>query len=322
MNDYLNRFKFIKLSMNLIAIDPIRLPVFKGSSIRGVFGHAFKKIFCTIGQNVLKCNDCPKNSSCYYSYVFETPVLKNSDIMKKYTNAPHPFVIVPPITDKCSYAKGETFNFEIVLIGNAIEYLSCFVNIFNEMGISGIGKGNGRFFIESINSIDEKNNNKKIFDGRNYKFIDEPYIIDFSKIETPGKNGGVDRIKVKYITPTSIKFEEKITRKIEFHHLVRNLLRKFSHLYYFHVDKKVVNMDFNGYIEKALKVKTDWSDLQFSTVTRFSNRQLQKMDIEGIVGEAEYKGDLKDFMKLLKLGEYTNAGKGTSFGLGKYSVEY
>jgi hypothetical protein len=42
------------------------------------------------------------------------------------------------------------------------------------------------------------------------------------------------------------------------------------------------------------------------------------MKLGGFVGEVEYRGELREFVPLLKLGEQIHLGKGTGFGLGKY----
>lgn len=44
------------------------------------------------------------------------------------------------------------------------------------------------------------------------------------------------------------------------------------------------------------------------------------MKMGGFVGEVEYRGEIREFVPLLKLGERLNVGKGTTFGLGKYQV--
>jgi CRISPR/Cas system endoribonuclease Cas6 (RAMP superfamily) len=44
------------------------------------------------------------------------------------------------------------------------------------------------------------------------------------------------------------------------------------------------------------------------------------MKLGGIVGEALFRGDMKDFLPLVKLGEFVHIGKAVTFGLGKYVV--
>ena len=45
------------------------------------------------------------------------------------------------------------------------------------------------------------------------------------------------------------------------------------------------------------------------------------MKLGGFVGEVEYRGELRQFAPLLKLGERFNVGKGTGFGLARYKAE-
>lgn len=73
---------------------PIRLPGFAGSAWRGAFGHALKKTVCVVRNT--PCNQCLLKNACAYSVVFETPPPANAEKMRKYTAAPHPFVLQFP----------------------------------------------------------------------------------------------------------------------------------------------------------------------------------------------------------------------------------
>ena len=44
------------------------------------------------------------------------------------------------------------------------------------------------------------------------------------------------------------------------------------------------------------------------------------MKMGGFVGKVEYKGDLSEFIPLLRLGEVIHVGKGIVFGLGRYEI--
>ena len=45
------------------------------------------------------------------------------------------------------------------------------------------------------------------------------------------------------------------------------------------------------------------------------------MALGGVVGEAIFEGELDPFLPFLCWGELINAGKGTTFGLGRYRIE-
>lgn len=82
-------------SFNLKALENLILPYYKGSTLRGGFGYAFKRVVCAIKEK--ECHDCILKEKCIYSYIFETPPPSETKVMKKYKTAPHPFIIEPPL---------------------------------------------------------------------------------------------------------------------------------------------------------------------------------------------------------------------------------
>lgn len=81
-------FRLAKLRFTLIALDPIGLPPFKGSALRGGFGKAFRSIGCA--ASALGARECPLPDRCPYHYVFETPPPAGSQVLEKLPAAPHP----------------------------------------------------------------------------------------------------------------------------------------------------------------------------------------------------------------------------------------
>ena len=137
--------------------------------------------------------------------------------------------------------------------------------------------------------------------------------------DAPQTNNHNSRITISLVTPLRLRFEGNITDSIEFHVLIRNLLRRISSLSYFHCDEKL-ELDFKGIIERAKAVKQTASDIKWFDWKRYSTRQEEWMSLGGVVGAVSYEGALTEFMQLLRLGEYIHVGKGTSFGLGKYEI--
>ena len=52
------------------------LPCYKGSTFRGVFGRALKKVVCALKQQ--ECETCLLNTKCIYARVFELSVSVNA----------------------------------------------------------------------------------------------------------------------------------------------------------------------------------------------------------------------------------------------------
>lgn len=139
-----------------------------------------------------------------------------------------------------------------------------------------------------------------------------------------GKESGAGtntrRVSLEYRTMTRIKFEQNFARRLEFHILIRSLLRRLSSLAYFHHGWEL-DLDFTGLIEHAAAVRLIKDSTRWVDWERYSSRQDSKMNLGGVMGRAVYKGDLDKFIPILRLGELVHVGKGAVFGMGKYRME-
>ena len=141
MQSPLQNFRIAQFEFLIKSLDTLHLPEYKGSALRGGFGHAFRKVVCALRSK--ECPECLLREKCIYSYVFETPPPADTRLMRKYPSAPHPFVLTPPLEDDRIYEAGETLRFQLTLIGKAIDYLPYFLYTFEELGKMGLGKGEG-----------------------------------------------------------------------------------------------------------------------------------------------------------------------------------
>ncbi len=305
--------RFLSFLFNLQAEDEICLPEYKGSTFRGGFGHAFKKVVCAIRGK--ECVECLLKTRCIYSYVFETQPHEGSEILRKYEKAPHPFIIEPPLEEKRFYKPGETISFGLILIGKAIDYLPYFIYTFEELGRIGIGKGKGRYELREVSC-----NGKVIYNSVDKQLKPTPpFSPSLLKRGMGGVTPNSNLIALNFLTPTRIVVNEDLVVDLEFHHLIRSLLRRISTLSYFH-DGKRLELDFKGMIQRAQNVMVKERDTHWYDWERYSARQDVRMKMGGILGSVTFSGDLPEFMPYLLLGERLHVGKGTSFGLGKYEI--
>jgi len=299
------------------AIDELDLPYFKGSTFRGGFGNVFKRVVCVFKNK--DCKDCMLKSSCIYAYIFETAPGSDASIlnMNKYEKIPHPFIIEPPLETKKIYEKGERINFNLVLIGRANDYMPYFVYAFDELGKIGIGKGRKPYKLLFVYA-----DNELIYDTENKAIRNVPP----KKISLDGLNDFENareetELNIQFVTPVRIKYNRAFSSELPFHVLIRNLLRRVLLLYFFHCEKTIPPYDHKIIIQEAEKIITINSNLKWWDWERYSNRQKTKMFMGGVVGDITYRGKLKPFSPLLKVGEIIHIGKGTGFGLGKYKIK-
>lgn len=304
-----HNFKTARFHFTLKAVSLITLPPYKGSTIRGGFGVTFKKVVCAIKRT--ECPECLLYKSCIYPYIFETPPPEDSEILKKYAKIPHPFIIEPPLETKRDYKEGEELNFKLILIGKAIDYLPYFIYTFNELGNAGIGQGRGRF---ELVSVKEENSGSIIYSEK------DKTLHKFEAVVFKDRNIPAPLLTINFITPARLLFKEDLILDIEFHHIIRALLRRLSSLSYFHCGERL-EVDFKGLIEKAKEIRCKDRKLYWYDWERYSNRQKTKMSLGGFKGSITFEGDISLFAPFLRLGEIVHIGKGTAFGLGKYEIK-
>ena len=120
----------------------------KGNMLRGGFGNAFRRLCC-----IPQCRDprtCPIAASCPYKLIFEPSPPAGAGRLSKNQDIPRPFIFRPPLLTQTHFEKGEPFEFELVLIGRAFEYLPYFVLSFRELAEAGLGLNRARCTLDRV----------------------------------------------------------------------------------------------------------------------------------------------------------------------------
>lgn len=296
--------------------DDAILPPYKGSTFRGVFGHALKKVVCALRKQ--DCKDCLLREKCAYSFVFETPAIRDEG-HKRIAAPPHPYVIEPPDNDITHFQKEEPFEFALILFGRANELLPYFVYAFEQMGKLGVGKkidgkraGFSLKWVTSDDKIVYSGETRRISAGN---FVNDLLIEDCVRDES----AHVSCVNISLKTPLRLKFQNRLEVNIPFHVLTRAMLRRVSSLQNYYGNGEPP-FDYRGIVDRAKAVETADSSLRWFDWERYSNKQDQSMFMGGIVGEVSYSGDLTEFLPLLRFCEKVHIGKQTSFGLGKIEI--
>lgn len=292
------------------ADSPVHLPPYPGSSWRGAFGHALKRALCVTRAPV--CAECALWRSCGYAYVFETPPPAQSEKMRKYPAAPHPFVLDLDLQGG-ALAPGATYELGFTLIGRGNQHLPYMLHALEQAGTQGVGHGRGRLSLEQVEQLD----------------------TDWTAIYRPGERCEPRPVAIPAIpsipsgvrlileTPLRLKRDAGIVgaRDFSFGALFANLLRRISMLTYFHTDTPL-ETDFAALTRAARAVTHAEAHLHWFDWTRYSSRQKREMALGGLLGEVTLDGaSLEPFWPYLWLGQYVHAGAVTSMGLGRYRLE-
>lgn len=293
---------------------PAFLPVFKGSTLRGAFGHALKRIACALRQQ--ECDKCLLFSSCAYAFLFEVEKTTSIDSERsRMVHRPHPYVLVPPDETKRLYETDDSFSFDIILFGPANQYLPHVFYAVQEIGKSGLGKKTrapGCFRIETV-----QHDGNTIFSGADLQ-------VRHSLKQIAVQDHAIkpfDRLSLSISTPLRLKHLNRLQSVLPFHLLARSVLRRISTLEAAYGNGEP-DLDYRGMVKRAHSVEIVRSNCRWVDTKRYSNRQHSTMKFGGIQGDILYQGSaVAEILPLLKYCEQTHLGKQTSFGLGRISAQ-
>ncbi len=192
------------------------------ATLRGGFGVVFKQV----------CGGLKTSQSAQvqdvYSFVFDTPVSKDTRMMHKYPFCPHPFVFSLYTNNKTVSHNERTI--KLTIIGSVIKYTPYFVYAIKELGKVGLGKNRIHFDIQDVTDSQGAilYADGQWYDKNEYTIIDDAAITCLNTFDNP------ERISIHFLSPCRMKYEGRFTDQIEFHVLIRTLLRRISLLAYFH----------------------------------------------------------------------------------------
>lgn len=317
----LQQFRIACYQFTIEAFEDLHLPPFKGSTLRGGFGHALRRLTC-LHQDGRRCGECDHEQDCVYGYLFRTRPPEDADVLSTLTAVARPFVIEPPRDDRQVIPPGQQLQFTVVLIGRAIDHLPYFILAFKELGKLGLGTGRGKYILQRV-LVKHPWNGKEgtIFDGVDVRVGADQWRVRYPAVAEWAQTLPPDRLDVAFLTPTRLKHRgELMWEGPPFHVLVRRLLDRVSSLAYFHCGEQW-DIDFKGWIEQAKDVRiadaaTTWADW-----SRYSGRQGQRIKMGGLVGPVAYEGNLAPYRALLALGSLIHVGKGTVMGNGRIALK-
>lgn len=315
----LDAFRVARYHFDLEAVDQVHMPAYQGSTFRGGFGYAFKKMVC-FQPNWRACAPCARGNTCPYGYVFETTAQAGVVAPLDLHEITPPFLIEAPHQSQRSYQPGDRLGFDLLLIGHGIDYLPYFLMAFQELGRSGIGKPQGRYVLQRITATHPWLGDRElIYDGVDVRVGGRDLSVGWDAVAAWVADLPNDQLTLRFSTPTRIKYRDTYIVQPAFHVLMRALLRRISALAFFHCGE-AWSGDARELITLAEQVETVRAEVQWIDWDRFSGRQHQRVPLGGFVGDLTYRGDLGPFHALLALGALVHIGKATVFGHGRYQI--
>lgn len=287
---------------------PIVFQDYAGSALRGVFGHALKRLVCVTGQPT--CEACPQYRRCQYPALFEPPPPDYA--RRRYSDIAAPFVIEAP--DAMALEPGQAWSFDLVLLGAARDALPLILLAWQQALQRGIGRCSGQATLTGLTQ-----NGQSLLDEHG-RLLPQAGADRLSRL--PVWTGrAVPAAQLEFMTPLRIKRQGELLRAqgLRAEDLLMAVLRRCAEACDLQLGMPL-QADFSG-LRQAAQTVTLRHGLQWRDWQRYSNRQAQHMPLGGLVGPVELRGEgLRHFWPLLHLAELLHVGGKTTFGLGHYRI--
>ena len=223
---------------------------------------------------------------------------------------PRPFVFRAMHLDGCTIPEGAGFHFDLNLFDVKMPAIAYLVLAFAQLARDGLGPGRRRVELTRVSQLDTT-----IFDGGAMVQAPAPIELDLDAHEP------VHRLRVRFVTPTELKSRQQLAARPEFDVLAARIRDRISTLRELYGDGALA-IDFRGFGERAARVRMTRCDVRQVDVVRRSSRTGQVHPIGGFVGEAEYEGDLGEFVPYLRAAGWTGVGRQTVWGKGQIEMRH
>jgi len=208
---------------------------------------------------------------------------------------------------------GDSFHFNLNVFEMRDPALQYFVLAFAQIAQEGLGQGRGRADLKAVYQLDTGGSPvKQIYDGETGQMKDSEPPLSFDLAPGPEQ---VTRLLVRFVTATELKSVKRLAVRPEFRVLfsrTRDRISTIRALY----QSGPLKIDFKAMGQRAAEVKMTRCEVRWRDIARRSSRTGQVHPLGGFVGEAEYEGDLTEFLPFLKVAEWTGVGRHTVWGKG------
>lgn len=282
------------------------LPAYSGSTLRGIFGHALKRVACM--TKAKSCDGCPLLQTCPYPEIFEMPVPASGTLIKN-KNVPQSYIIEPPEIGERVFKQGEIFKFEMVLLGKVTQRIALINFAWQKALEKGIRNGGKAKFVDM-----------KVQTAQGYESaLGGQYVVPHTQvIDVP--NFTESNVTIEFETPMRLQQDghavapNHLTAEL----FLTQLLRRLSWVSEVHFGQ-TLEVDYQALKAEASQLNHQ-SELKWYDWARYSNRQQTKMHLGGVLGQWKFYDVSPAFKQLLYIGQWLHAGKNTTFGLGKYRI--
>lgn len=325
MDDY-KKIRYTKLVFVIEFEEETELVREKVSAIRGGIGEMLLRANCIADR---QCGDCGFQDEC----IVQRTMYSRFEKLPESVHAGDSVGYVLCCADKRKeFSAGDCLEFTLILFGRTICYFSQYLNAVYALGQNGLGSHGSRFRVISVrNLFGQPILERYNVSMKRYRWETLGEYVDYRKKKLLQRACGQDglgnmepfQLSISFETPLCLKYQGQFQQSFEGEALSTGLLRRLWILSCF---ENLIGEGNSGYKlfqppeQPMLTVSPQW--VRQKEVSRYSSRHGQNIMLKGIVGKADLTGVSEEWLDLLLAGEVAQIGKNTSFGFGKYHLEY
>ena len=265
-------------------------PGLAANTFRGALGLLLREVACDAACP--GAATCAKAIECAYARAFEPRQFIAGP--SGFADLPRPFVLRAAALDGLSYQPGQVFALDLYLFDETPAAL--FAEALRRLEWAGLGLHRPRVTLERCAEL-------------------APVSVP---LDTAGE--GTRRLTLRFLTPTELKSEGRTLREPRFDVILARARDRVSQLLGIYQGGAPA-WDFRGLGERSRAVQVVRHQIQQVGSERRSTRTGQSHSLAGFIGEAEYAGDLAEFLPALAAASWCGVGRHTVWGQGWFVVE-
>ena len=309
----LARYRFTALMR-----DPLRLPDYAGSLLRGQFGAALRGVACMTRQPL--CGGCPLLATCPYTRIFEAPP-PPAHSLQKFSAIPNAYVIEPPPIGVQDLPAGGALTFHMVLAGDALAQLPLVIFAWQRALAQGLTRSRSAAELLCVDWMDADGTAHPVWRR------DTPVLLDhLAALVAPSAPAGpLNAVTLHIHTPLRLQQQGQPLRMDQLtpRALLAAVARRVALVMEFHAHQPHWGCAVPEQVRLAESLSDDRS-LRWHDWTRYSSRQQQEMTLGGVLGRWTLQGKPETLAALWPtpwLGQWLHVGKNATMGMGGYTLK-
>jgi len=302
-------FAVLRITMRLADHVPDPYLLFR---VRDGFQGAFLQAVDCLGG---ECDRCAGAEECPYRIVFAQGLSPDPVAVKRHQKPPLPFAFSFPVFPGPPNA-GLRFEVRLTLVGMATRYVREFVDAVRLLLDKHAQKDELPAVVERVESLGYHDEPALIYsEGSPRENADSLTLLTAEGLRDARLLDNAPAMRLCLVTPLKLMQEGRAMRHFSFSPFIRTLIRRASSLASYYCDNGIPG-DFRWltslsdavHVSKGTIRWVEWGGMQGGG------------KLAGLMGEAILTGMPEEFIPFLLLGEYLNVGKGSPFGLGRFTV--